>query len=294
MIREVWKPVAGLEGYKISNQGRVSSPYRRAPLSGSIDQDGHVRVCVRGRRCFQVHRLVAEAFIGPAPFEGAQILHENGIPDDNRVENLYWGTAKQNYIDRVKHGVAFKKHKRKPPTQDWGDENEKWKPIPRLPGYCASTLGRIRSPRKRQPLKGSICKRSGYVEYGTLAGKPSPKGHILVTEAFHGPAPFKGAHVRHLNGIRTDNRPENLAWGTAAENQADVARHGTRRGTINGRTLLSEDQVIALRRLHATGAYTLKCLAEHFGVSEGCARNIVKGRNWSWLNDDRTRNWEVA
>lgn len=32
--------------------------------------------------------------------------------------------------------------------------------------------------------------------------------------------------MRHLNGIKTDNRPENLAWGTDKENAADALRLG--------------------------------------------------------------------
>lgn len=38
--------------------------------------------------------------------------------------------------------------------------------------------------------------------------------------AFVGPRPAGCAGARHLNGIQTDNRLENLAWGTAAENSA--------------------------------------------------------------------------
>ena len=51
--------------------------------------------------------------------------------------------------------------------------------------------------------------------------------HILVCETFHGPKPTPKHEVRHLNGIATDNRPENLAWGTHAENMQDRVTHGT-------------------------------------------------------------------
>lgn len=50
--------------------------------------------------------------------------------------------------------------------------------------------------------------------------------HHLVLEAFVGPRPA-GMETRHLNGVRADNRLENLAWGTPTENAADKIRHGT-------------------------------------------------------------------
>lgn len=50
--------------------------------------------------------------------------------------------------------------------------------------------------------------------------------HQLVLETFAGPCP-PGELARHLNDIKTDNRwPENLCWGTPAENSADAVRNG--------------------------------------------------------------------
>lgn len=45
------------------------------------------------------------------------------------------------------------------------------------------------------------------------------KVHRFVCEAFHGPAPFDGAIVIHLDENAHNNRPENLKWGTHKENQ---------------------------------------------------------------------------
>lgn len=50
-----------------------------------------------------VHRLVALAFIGPCP-EGMEVLHINGEPDDNRLENLRYGTRAENVADTIRHG----------------------------------------------------------------------------------------------------------------------------------------------------------------------------------------------
>lgn len=50
------------------------------------------------------HIVVATAWHGPKPEHGMGALHRNGTPSDNRPENLYWGTPKQNHADAVKHG----------------------------------------------------------------------------------------------------------------------------------------------------------------------------------------------
>ncbi len=50
--------------------------------------------------------------------------------------------------------------------------------------------------------------------------------HRLVLLAFKGPRP-DGQYCRHLNGVPTDNRLANLAWGTKSENTFDKVGHGT-------------------------------------------------------------------
>lgn len=52
-----------------------------------------------------IHHLVCEAFHGPRP-EGLLALHRNGDKLDNRAENLYWGTSRQNMEDSIRHGTA--------------------------------------------------------------------------------------------------------------------------------------------------------------------------------------------
>lgn len=55
--------------------------------------------------------------------------------------------------------------------------------------------------------------------------------HEIVAEAFLPERP-PGHEVRHLNGDRTDNRVDNLAWGTRQDNADDREAHGrTARGT---------------------------------------------------------------
>ena len=106
---ENWLPVVGFEGhYEVSNLGRVYSLKRRKILKPRLlrrywsvylrDKD---RVSNR-----HIHRIVALAFLGPAL--GRQTRHLDGNNFNNAVENLMWGTAKENASDRHLHGTTVK------------------------------------------------------------------------------------------------------------------------------------------------------------------------------------------
>jgi len=110
-------------------------------------------------------------------------------------------------------------------------QQEEWRPIPSCPGYKASSLGRIWSPHL-----GVMTPRMSGTYWalsirGRTAGPRSANVHSLVAEAFYGPRP-DGLEVRHLNGVATDNRPENLKYDTHAENMRDRVRHGTHHNAI--------------------------------------------------------------
>lgn len=60
-------------------------------------------------------------------------------------------------------------------------------------------------------------------------GQGSPVGvHVLVAEAFVGPRP-PGLWALHKNDLPSDNRPENLYWGTQVQNAQDALRNGRHR-----------------------------------------------------------------
>jgi len=96
---EEWKKhvVTGKKDEKqeisISNKGRIK---RKSvdTFSGS-DSNSCKRVEIK-RRCFSVHKLVAEAWLPPPQNEHQKhIRHVNGDKSDNRVENLEWATFRE-------------------------------------------------------------------------------------------------------------------------------------------------------------------------------------------------------
>lgn len=114
-----WLPVAGYEGlYEVSDQGRVWSVPREdrmgRPKGGLFitpkpkPEDGRLQVALYrdgAVRQTTVHRIMAEAFIGPPPTDHAVVRHLNDIPVDNRLENLAWGTYSDNNRDMVRNGT---------------------------------------------------------------------------------------------------------------------------------------------------------------------------------------------
>ena len=62
--------------------------------------------------------------------------------------------------------------------------------------------------------------------YFIVGDKRVRKLATLLLLTFVGPKPYPRAEARHLNDISLDDRLENLAWGTHAENMADAVRNG--------------------------------------------------------------------
>lgn len=111
---------------------------------------------------------------------------------------------------------------------------ERWLPVLGFEGtHEVSDRGRVRSldrvvetnlgPRRYRSKLLSPGLTSGH--YTVDIGGRSRWVHHLVLEAFVGPRP-SGQQCRHSNDIGTDNRLENLAWGTSSENAMDMVDNG--------------------------------------------------------------------
>ena len=110
-MKEEWRQVPGLASrYEVSNRGgmrtqsytdqrgRRRSARVLAALNTRVDMaDGTMKVVPMAQR-------VLLAFVGPRP-EGCRLSrHLNDVHTDNRVENLAWGTDKDNHNDAVRNG----------------------------------------------------------------------------------------------------------------------------------------------------------------------------------------------
>lgn len=151
------------------------------------------------------------------------------------------------------------------------------------PGWVLSQDGRIQGPSGKW-LK-PFPKRHGYLFVTMYKGGGSWEHipvHTAICTAFHGPRK-NGLQVRHLNGVNTDNRAENLAWGTGSENQADRVLHGTdHRGSKHYATRLRNQDVIQIRDLRAYG-FTRVDIGAWYGITPSAVGKIASRVNWGWL-----------
>lgn len=115
-----YRELPGFPGYRAGNDGTIWSCWARSK-GGTKTRQVYVRSSrwkkLATRRHSQgyrmvglknvggvykikyVHHLVLEAFVGPKP-DGLLARHKNDVQDDNRLENLIWGTSTENILDR--------------------------------------------------------------------------------------------------------------------------------------------------------------------------------------------------
>lgn len=104
----IWKSITETDGlYEVSSCGHVRRKGCK-PLALIVTTDGYHAVSIFvGKKYIQrkVHRLVAREFIGPPPFENAEVAHKDGVRTNNSVDNLRWDTRAGNQKDRMAHGT---------------------------------------------------------------------------------------------------------------------------------------------------------------------------------------------
>lgn len=100
---ETWVAISGHTDYEVSSWGRV----RRGDRILRPNADGRyqfVSLSTRGViSTHRVHKLVINAFVGPAPFIDALAAHNDGDTSNNRASNLRWASAIENQADRIRH-----------------------------------------------------------------------------------------------------------------------------------------------------------------------------------------------
>lgn len=168
-----------------------------------------------------------------------------------------------------------------------------WKPIPNFSRYEASNTGLIRSLNYKNSKKIKVLKPAkssdGYMK--TMLKNDQGKYnswvvHKWICLAFYGERP-EGLEVNHIDGDKTNNHINNLEYVTHSGNcqhSFDTGLQEPKRGSKNGMHKLVESEVAEIRAIAKSRGmyYDRKGLADQFGVSEYCIKDIVTRRRNSW------------
>jgi hypothetical protein len=176
---------------------------------------------------------------------------------------------------------------------------EIWKPVVGYEGlYDVSNMGRVRSyylstvsslgrfvfkvmpcPQKTLAIKLTNC---GYLVVGLYRnGAKSITFHVhrIVLDAFVGPRPKK-YECCHKNNVKTDNRLDNICWGTSSSNKKD---YGTQcRGEDQGSSRFTVQDIITIRNFSDT-EYSKADIARLFNAPHQTISKIINRRTWKHI-----------
>lgn len=170
-------------------------------------------------------------------------------------------------------------------------DGECFRAVPGLSGYFVSASGRVCSTRRNKkapiPKLRSQFDRRGYLGVSSCIDHTIKKHcvHRLVAIAWIGQPPHADSQVNHKNGLKNDNRADNLEWVSPSEN----ARHwinlsdGGHRGERSPMAKLTDSQVIQAKRIYKNGGTSLNKLGQMFGVDRKAITRAVYGETFSYL-----------
>lgn len=93
----------GKRKYKVNRKGQILSVRTGEILVPQLQKNGYYNIKI-GCRTFNIHRIVAEAFI-PNNEELPCINHKDGNKFNNNVDNLEWCTYRHNIIHAYSNGL---------------------------------------------------------------------------------------------------------------------------------------------------------------------------------------------
>lgn len=106
--------------------------------------------------------------------------------------------------------------------------------------------------------------------------------HRIIAETFI-PNPNNLPEVDHIDNNKLNNNASNLRWISSFENKSRIpfeTRSNCRIGSKNGNAKLSEDDVLEIRELYSTGAFTKSKLSNIYKCGWSTISHIINRETW--------------
>ena len=223
-----------------------------------------------------VHRIVAEAFL-PNPDNLPYVHHIDGNRLNNKLENLKWVSEEENAAEAI-HSPRKSKCSQNPL------EEEEWKYF-RDTIYQVSNKGRIKNTKTNRITYGSHvdCGYQRFEIHFENGKKKQFLVHQLVYECFVSPNFDK---INHINGIKTDNRVENLE---SVSHQENIIKACYETNAWNFRRVAQYDKEGNFIREYANASEAGRAM----GILPSSMRNCIRlreGRHkdfiFKWIEDE--------
>lgn len=180
-----------------------------------------------------------------------------------------------------------------------------WKKIKGASYYEVNELGQVRSLDKTKVRWNGVayCKityKGRELKFKDIRGyknvsivydngdRKTKQVHRLVLETFKPNENQNTLQVNHINGIKDDNRLENLEWCTSLENvrHSHIIKPNRKKrnqsGEKNNLSKLNDENVIQILSMIKEG-YTTREIGEKFGVKGNTISNISTGKTWKHI-----------
>lgn len=169
-----------------------------------------------------------------------------------------------------------------------------WLPVVGYEGrYEVSSNGKVRTLKWKRSEKAKLLTKKlndkGYYIVSLYDGegvrtRNQQRVHRIVASTFI-PNPKKKLYINHKNGIKTDNRIENLEWVTMKENAVHSMENGfTPSGEKVWFSKLSEKQVVEIKTIvDGKTPPPYQIIAAKYGVNKHTIKRIKAQTVWKHL-----------
>lgn len=288
-----WKDIKGYNGlYKCNENGEILNA-KTSHILKPYSCGGHcgVNLCVNGKRkCFYVHRLIYETFVGEIP-EGFVVCHLDCNNNNNKLSNLkLYKSIKDRYSD-TEASIILRSSGGKKAIYAETIDGEIWTDVIDTDGkYKISNIGRVKNAKTNRLIHPYI-KRKNYhwIQLKCEGVNIHASLHKLIYESFNGKVK-EGNEVDHVNSNSLDDRLDNLKEVTKEENRKNI--NSINKMQLNRHNALFEKggkSGVGILKLDVNGNIlekykSVKQCAEANNIDTHILRNYINGKQKKEFN----------